>query len=199
MLFDTSSLGQTSALINLPINEQTSHARDSTSRRGSPDAYGETSVRIKKVEAEFQRRAAKFNAECPGVGERSQPAKFQACKAEKTWLTQEDNRLHGGRWACTACKTWRTKPLLASNSRIKPPNATDGHRFLLFLQAQTRVHDRSVQYAIPAVSLLRSEPPLSATNGPEQLQQILPAKPAPLRVKHITIHHIVAGCFWQGR
>ena len=50
-----------------------------------------------KVEAEFQRRAAKFNTECPGVGERSQPAKFQACKAEKTWLTQEDNRLHGGR------------------------------------------------------------------------------------------------------
>jgi hypothetical protein len=50
-----------------------------------------------KVEAEFLRRAAKFNTECPGVGERSQPAKFQACKAEKTRLTQEDNRLHGGR------------------------------------------------------------------------------------------------------
>src|ERR1700730_813088 len=39
-----------------------------------------------KAEAEFQRRAAKFNTECPGIGERSQPAKFQACKAEKTWL-----------------------------------------------------------------------------------------------------------------
>src|ERR1700730_9106662 len=33
------SLDQTSALINLPINEQTSHARDPNSRRGSPDAY----------------------------------------------------------------------------------------------------------------------------------------------------------------
>ena len=39
--------------------------------------------------------------------------------------------------------------------------------------------------------------PLSATNGPEQLQQILPARPAPLRVKHITIHHIVAGCCFR--
>jgi hypothetical protein len=37
----------------------------------------------------------------------------------------------------------------------------------------------------------------SATNGPEQLQQILPARPAPLRVKHITIHHIVAGCCFR--
>src|SRR5260370_14513166 len=35
------------------------------------------------------------------------------------------------------------------------------------------------------------------TNGPEQLQQILPARPAPLRVKHITIHHIVAGCCFR--
>jgi len=43
----------------------------------------------------------------------------------------------------------------------------------------------------------RSETPLCATNGPEQLQQILPARPAPLRVKHITIHHIVAGCCFR--
>src|SRR5260221_153629 len=38
---------------------------------------------------------------------------------------------------------------------------------------------------------------IRATNGPEQLQQILPARPAPLRVKHITIHHIVAGCCFR--
>src|ERR1700726_1906340 len=36
------SLDQTSELINLPINEQTSRARDPNSRRGSPDAYEKT-------------------------------------------------------------------------------------------------------------------------------------------------------------
>src|ERR1700732_3489954 len=40
------SLDQTSALINLPINEQTSHARDPNSRRGSPDAYGGLTIAL---------------------------------------------------------------------------------------------------------------------------------------------------------
>src|SRR3984893_6599849 len=40
------SLDQTSEFINLPINEQTSRARDPNSRRGSPDAYGHALAEI---------------------------------------------------------------------------------------------------------------------------------------------------------
>jgi hypothetical protein len=43
---------------------------------------------------EFQKRAATFNRECPGVGERSQPAKFLQCRSEKIWLTKRDYELH---------------------------------------------------------------------------------------------------------
>src|ERR1700730_6036777 len=45
------SLDQTSELINLPINEQTSRARDPNSRRGSPDAYDTETIRKRLPEA----------------------------------------------------------------------------------------------------------------------------------------------------
>src|SRR6202022_137472 len=43
------SLDQTSELINLPINEQTSRARDPNSRRGSPDAYLLSSITTEQI------------------------------------------------------------------------------------------------------------------------------------------------------